>query len=345
MNPGKVEVSEMQGKVSPEAQEAAVRYANGDSARCEEILSRAIAQPGAGRDSRLVWLMLFELYRLQGRWTDFDELSRRFAAASNSPAPDWVSLQEENLPADLRRGGAGYCEISGELGASTGQVDAIRAAARQSVVHVDLTRIERILPEGCELLARELELLIANGNGVVFTGTFHLEKLLRSAVETAPKTGSCWRLLLDLYQLEGRQKQFESTALEYALNVEIDPPKWETVVMPVLSHSMPGERRNEPRYSQGREVLFLQGEMTGPNDAQLLVVRQFAQNHQYVNINLTSLVRIDFVCAVNLRNTLFAFANLGKVVRLIKPNLLVATLCRMLDVEQQVTLIVPNQAA
>ncbi|HZP92189.1 MAG TPA: hypothetical protein VFB20_04815 [Burkholderiales bacterium] len=337
MNSSNMEVSEIHGRLSPAAEEAAVKYANGDSGEAEAILSRAVSEPTTGQDARLSWLMLFELYRLQGRWNEFDRLGKRYRATFGKPAPDWIIDEDlpENLPAPLRRGGAGYCPVSGELSGSAEELSAIRrAAAEQSVIHIDFARLERVAPAGCEALSTEFQFLITNGNGVYFSGAEGLEKLVRRAVDATPKTAAYWRLLLDLYQLQGRRKQFENAAVEYALFCEIDPPAWEPVLMPVLPQTTGVERRDEPRYSQGAEVIFLQGEMTGPNDPELAAIRRFAHERQYVNINMSKLARIDFVCAANFGNTVLAFADLGKTVRVIRPNLLVATLLRLLKVDE-----------
>jgi ABC-type transporter Mla MlaB component len=348
MAPGNIEVSEFRGHISPEAQEAAVRYANGSPAEAGEILSRAIAEPRTLQDSQLLWLMLFELYRLQSRWPDFDELSKRYTATYGKPAPDWIIHEAlpDSLPGDLRRGGAGYCEISGELGSSsTAQIEAIgRVAAGRSVVHVDLTKVQSLTEEGCERLDRALRSLVTSGNGVFLSGSEHFDRLLRAAVDTSPKAEPYWRLMLQLYQLEGRQKQFESAALEYALFVETDPPGWEPALLPVMPQTVPRERRDEPRYGTGPEVISFHGEMSGPNDPQLVVLRQFAQGRKYVNINFAGLTRIDPVCAANLGNTVLALANQAKVVRILKPNLLIGTLLRMLKIDEHAGIVDPKPA-
>jgi ABC-type transporter Mla MlaB component len=341
MNPGNIEVSEIHSPLPPDVQEAAVRYANGDSPGCEAALTRSLSEPHANADP-LPWLMLFELYRLQARWADFDQCAKRYASTFGKPAPEWImqDAAAENLPRELREGGTGYCALSGELGSgSAAQAEAISRAAGQGVVHIDLSKVERVLPEGCELLSAQLRLLIASSSGVVFSGMEQLEKLLRAATEATPNVGSYWRLLLDLYQLQGAQRQFETTALEYALSVETEPPKWESVVMPVLAPTWQGERREEPRYIEGSEAIFLRGEMAGAQDPQLAGLRKFARNRHYVNINLSRLNRIDFVCAANLANTVVALSNLGKVVRLIRPSHLVGTLCQMLNMQQSATFI------
>jgi ABC-type transporter Mla MlaB component len=112
----------------------------------------------------------------------------------------------------------------------------------------------------------------------------------------------------------------------------------------VLPQPVRAERRDQPRYGSGPEVIFLQGEMSGANDPRLDALRQFARDRKYVNINLAHLARIDMVCAANLGDTVQAFARLGKVVRLIKPNLLVGTLLRMLGIDEQASIVDPKPA-
>jgi ABC-type transporter Mla MlaB component len=349
MSSSSIEVSEIQGHLSPEAQEAAVRYANGRYSEAVAMLSDAIAEPRPGQDVQLVWLMLFELHRLLGQWAAFDELTRRYVATFDKPAPAWTDddALAETLPADLQRGGGAYLEFSGPLDHSAeSTLQKIGAAAADhSVLHLDLTKITGLTPEGCELLSHELQFLITNGNGVHFSGAEALERLLRQAIDAQPKLAPAWRLLLDLYQLQGRQKAFESAALEYALYVEVEPPAWEPVLMPVLPTTETAEKREEPRYSTGPEVIHLQGEMLGAQDPQLASIKQFARDREYVNINVSRLSRIDFVCAANLGNTVAALCDLGKTVRIIRPNLLVGTLLRMLKVDARAQIVAAKPAA
>jgi len=102
--------------------------------------------------------------------------------------------------------------------------------------------------------------------------------------------------------------------------------------MPVVPHETAGERRGEPRYD-APDAIFLRGEISGPKDPQLAALRQFAQGRKYVNINLQKLYRIDAVGAASLGNIVLALNNLGKVVRVLRPNLLVDTLLRMLGID------------
>jgi ABC-type transporter Mla MlaB component len=339
MSSANIEVSEIQPQLSRAEQEAAVQYANGHADAAIEILvetlkAEKVAPPPA-------WLMLFDLFRVQGRWTDFEGLSKRYTAIFGRAVPDWLSddMLPEGLSAELRPGGAAYVEIGGALGiASAPDLARIRAAAtRHPVVHIDLTKIAQLHEEGCALLSRELQFLAGNGNGVLFSGAERIEKLLRQAVDTMPKVAAFWHLLLDLQRLQGNQKKFESIALEYALYVETDPPAWEPVLMPVLPFESVEEKREEPRYQP--ELINISGEMTGLKDPQLQALQRFASHRQYVNINMARLRRIDFVCAGNLANIIAALKGKGKTVRILHANSLVTTLLRLLKVDENAALV------
>lgn len=344
MNSANIEVSEIQTRLSPSEQEAAMQYANRNPDSAIDILVRVVTTEKVAPAP--AWLMLFDLYRVQGRWVEFEELSRRYTSLFGQPAPDWLSddMLPEGLPRELQAGGAGYCEISGALGsASALQLAGIRrAASGHPVVHLDLTKISHLDPEGCTLLLGELEFLTGNGNGVVFSGAERIERILRQSTEATPKVAACWRLLLELHRLRGDQKQFENTALEYALYIETDPPAWEPVLMPVLSKETVEEKRDEPRYQS--EVISLAGEMTGLKDPQLQALQRFAADRQYVNINMAKLVRIDFVCAGSLGNIIAALKQNGKTIRCLRANHLITTLLRMLRVDENARFVTPKPA-
>jgi len=338
MNSANIEVSEIQPQLSRAEQEAAVQYANGHAGVAIEILVNAIKAEKVG--SPPAWMMLFDLFRVQGRWPDFEGLSKRYTAIFGRAAPDWLSdeMLPEGLSTELRSGGAAYVEIGGPLGtASAPDFARIRGVATMHpVVHIDLTKVAQLQEEGCMLLSQELQFLARGGNGVLFSGAERIEKMLRQAVDTMPKVPAFWQLLLDLQRLQGNQKKFESIALEYALYVETDPPAWKPVLMPVLPCETVEEKREEPRYQP--ELINFTGEMTGLKDPQLQALKRFAADRQYVNINMAMLRRIDFVCAGNLANIIAALKASGKIVRILHANSLVTTLLRLLKVDENATL-------
>jgi len=338
MSSANIEVSEIQPQLSRAEQEAAVQFAKGHADAAIGILAEVLR---AEKVAPLpAWLMLFDLFRVQGRWPDFEDLSKRYTALSGRAAPHWLSddMLPEGLSAELRAGGAAHVEIRGSLGpTSAPDLARIRVAAeRHPVVHIDLTKIQQLQEKGCSLLWQELQFLAGNGNGVLFSGAERIENMLRQAVDATPKSAALWRLLLELQRLQGNQKKFESVAVEYALYVETDPPAWEPVLMPVLPCETVEEKREEPRYQP--ELINVTGEMTGVKDPQLQALQRFAAHRQYVNINMARLRRVDFVCAGNLANIIAALKAGGKTVRILHANSLVTTLLRLLKVDENATL-------
>ena len=136
--------------------------------------------------------------------------------------------------------------------------------------------------------------------------------------------------MLTLLRFAQDRAGFDRTALEYALAADVPAPTWEPLIMPQPQWILPGERRNEPRYAS-REQFVLTGTMEGADDPQLTALAEFAQEHEYLNLDLSQLDRVDFVCAAQLANTIASLTRAGKIVRLIRPNQLVAALFELLN--------------
>jgi ABC-type transporter Mla MlaB component len=331
----------------PAAQEAAVLYANGREADAADFLRRALAPGQAGSAGPELWIMLFDLLRVRGEWQQFEGLAQRFEAAFSSPAPQWLNEEEmTRLPPDLRPGGAGYFELAGALDAEReGELNRVRAAARDlATVHLNVSRLAGLDAEGCSAFLKLMHYLPDNGNGLVITGGDHLADLLQHAAEGNPTTEAYWALLLALHQVRGLQKDFERCALEYALAVGTEPPAWQPMVMPVTPRSAPEEKRDEPRYQAGPEILELTGAMWGAADPQLGTLHAFGEERQYVNINLSQLQRMDFGCGNAFANSINEWIAGGKTVRLIRPNSLVAAFLSTLSLSPDVNIVTASRA-
>ena len=317
-------------------------YADGREEEAQAFLRRALEPDAPEQDRPEIWYLLFDLLRVRADWAQYEALAKRFEACFGTAAPEWLSAEElARLPDELRPGGAGYIEIVRTLDAACdSQCERAWAAARTLPhVHLDLSRIAEIDAEGCRLLADLLRTLSANGTGVLLTGSDRFADLLREVAAGNPAVEHYWLLLLDLYRLQGLQKEFERTAVEYALAAGVKPPEWQPVVMPLPPRLVPQERRDQPRYDPGPEAIHLTGVMQGSTDPQLNELQQFAAGRRFVNVDLSQLRRIDFRCGnafAQLVNGLAAGAN---VVRLIRPNALVAAFLAALNLDGRITVL------
>jgi ABC-type transporter Mla MlaB component len=340
-------VSPALSHVLPPAQEAAVLYADGRETEAAELLFRALQGGENDAERGELWYMLFDLLRGRGDWNRYQQLSERFTKAFSVAAPQWHNEEEmARLPAELRPGAPGYFQFAGALdGSKRREMDRVREAARSlASVHLDVSRVSALDEGGCAAFAELLRFLPANGNGVMFTGASYLVEMLQTAAEGNGSVEAYWTLLMDLYRVRGLQKDFERTALEYALAMSVSPPAWQPIVMP-LSHQTPTqEKRDQPRYEVGPELITLTGVMWGAADPQLAELREFAELRQYVNINLSQLRRLDFSCASAFANLLNEQIEEGKIVRLLRPNRLVAAFLATLSLNPDIVVVAARHA-
>jgi len=321
-------------------QEAAVMYANGRSDEAQRVLQQAIEADGKS-DVR-PWHLLLGLYRIEGDWQSFESLAARFERTFQRAAPNWLSEESlAYLPPEMRPGGEVYCALAGVLdrrSAATLQ-PLSRLAQHPAGVHIDASKVTAVDGEGCRSLAELLATLAENGNGVVLTGAEHLTQLLRQAVDGDGGQTPCWILLLELFRLRGLQADFERAALGYALAAGVTPPQWRPVLMPIVAQRDLQEKRDQPRYQAGPEVLRLTDVVAGATDRQLDAVQTFAAERQYVNLNLATLARIDLPGASALIGVVNSLTAGGKVVRLLRPNPLVEALLETLHLDPRVQLV------
>jgi ABC-type transporter Mla MlaB component len=75
----------------------------------------------------------------------------------------------------------------------------------------------------------EAAILYANGQGTL------VQQMLMAAIaadDLGDATMNAWLMLLDLYQIAGKQQEFEQLAIEYASRFETSPPAWRSAVAP-----------------------------------------------------------------------------------------------------------------
>jgi len=339
MQPGANLFSVIHTQSLPVAQEAAVMYANGRGDDAERVLRQAVE---AGDSDARPWELLLALYRVQGEWQRFEALAARYAQTFDRATPGWLGEDAvAHLPPELREGGDAYLALAGPLDRrAEAALESVRSRAdRHATLHIDATKITGVDHEGCRALEQVLSFLAARGNGAMLTGAERLTRLLQAAARGGGGTTAYWTLLLAVLRLRGRQAEFQRTALEYALAEAVQPPEWEPVLMPVVAPRELSEKRDEPRYQAGPEVLMLGDTLAGATDRQLDALQAFATDRQYVNVDLAQLARLDLPSAGALVGLVNRLAGAGKVVRLIRPNPLVEVLLEMLHLDARVRLL------
>ncbi len=319
-----------------------MRYAEGDVNAARAALSRAIADPDAGRRD---WLLLLDLERITGRWTAYESVAERYRRQFGEEAPTERDRQirESEWPEFLRHGGSGCVSLGGELGVgSVEAMGAIRSAAtRQAVIHLDVLRVEKVDAIGCRLLFSALSDLIDAGNGIVISGAEHLVRLLRDFLARQPAQNSAWDLLLLMRRLARDPAGFDRDSADFALALGIDPPGWEPLLLPQPLPANARERRQQPRYV-ARDSLSLEGVVSDANDRGILELEGFAAGREYVNVDLSTLDRMTLSAATAFASAVAAAAAQARTVRIIRPNQLVGALLEMLDLGAAASILMPR---
>lgn len=319
----------------PPAGQAAMLFAQGQSEAARLLLEEALARHNT-LDERL-WALLFALLRVQGDWRRFDILAKQYAAATRLPAPVWLDQPLlARLPDAMRVGGAAYLQLV-EIGPEL--AERVAGIGRQhSGMHLDLSRLERLDAADAIRLTDVLENLAQGVAAVVVSGTDPFAARIRGILEDRPGNLLLWRLLFALYRVQELDEEFGQAGLEYSLATGFCAPSWESPLAPVLPLPEVEEKRRAPRYQSGGPIR-LRGRIEQSTDRQLEMLRDGAQDRQYVNVDMSRLGRIAPSPAATLVGVVNELADWGKVVRLLRPHALVATLLQALSLDARVQLV------
>ncbi len=319
------------------AQEAAILFAEDRDAEALLLLQGLIGNIAANADPQL-WRLALDLYRITGDKGGFDRTSAAFVARVDAAHPEWdPSVDESRLIPELRRDGKAFVELVGDLDV-TGAIalNAQDVLSQHAIVRIDATRLQSLDKQACSVLFDTTVRLMEAGGGIHVTGAGRLAHCLQKLLATNTAFRPAWDLLLKLWQLKDEEREYARAALEYSLAVGTQPPEWEPVVIPVVGIAAIEEKRGEPRYQLGPEVLRLSGTISSSQDFHLKELQNFALDRKYVNVDFTYLRRIDVAGARALVTLANGLIREGKVMRLLRQNSLILALLRLLELNHSV---------
>ena len=223
----------------PELEEAAIRFANGDSEGAESSLLGALGEPEVRREQSDSWTSaLFDLYRATGQQGRFDNVAIDYAERSGRSAPAWFSIPERlgmnnqraqarTIPSKLTDEPLWECPATFERATADDLELAIANAAPP--LFLSWSTLARIEPDALEPLADIFTKWCNIPVSLRFRSSDTLERVLRLyTVSGAKEHGQApWRLRLDAMRVLGLQDEFELVALDYCVTFEVSPPAWQ----------------------------------------------------------------------------------------------------------------------
>jgi ABC-type transporter Mla MlaB component len=314
-------VEESSGAQSP-VDEAAILYASGQSDQAEGLLINLLTA-----NDRRAWHMLFDLYCIQNRDKEFEQLALDYAVRFETSPPVWQK-SSGNGASKPQQAQATRLELPGLLDKNAAAVlrEGIEATDKKAVAHIDFSHIEMVDESGAAECAKILSNALKTKRKLQVSGVDRLIALLQDLNRATHSRAVHWLLLLELYQTLGQQDNFEDLAVDYAVRFEVSPPSWSEVRAAEVIQTTPDEPRDD--------ALQLSGEITPSNDSVLQQLVSYAATHNEVLVDLTQVTRVHYGSVSQFISVLMQCLGSGKPITLRGHNALVHELFRVMGIDQ-----------
>jgi ABC-type transporter Mla MlaB component len=325
------------GDRHPAVEEAAMLHANDQSAAACVVLEEVVPAQDLGASAARAWGMLFELYQRLGRREPFEALALKYASRFESSPPAWTESTAGAALAPSASSRKAALVLTGTLdaGAAERVAQISVLAAANANARLDLARLADADNDGCALLLNAFRQIKKSRKEIAVSGADHLIELLaRKIVVGQRESEQSWLLLLELYQRQARHDEYEDTAVNYAITFEVSPPAWETPKSKPVVAAAPERHETADGDPHGEDGYPLEGEIVSAGADAFAGLQAYGNNLATVTIDARNLMRIDFVSAGQLLNTVSRLQLAGKQVRICGLSHLVLGLFEILGIAQ-----------
>ncbi len=315
-------VEESSGAPQSPLDEAAILYASGQA----EMAERQLKDILSNADHR-AWHMLFDLYGIQNREKEFEQLALDYAMRFETSPPVWKP-QGGNGSTQAVQAAAASLDLPGLLDkhAAATLREGIDAVDKKAAVRIDFSRIEMVDETGADECAKILAAARKAKRKLQVSGVDRLIALLQDLNRATHSRSVHWLLLLELYQTLGQQENFEDLAVDYAVRFEVSPPSWSEVRAAEVVQAAPAEPKDD--------ALCLSGEITPANDSVLQQMCGYAASHAAVLVDLSQVTRVDYGSVSQFISVLMQCLGSGKSITLRGHNALIHELFRVMGIDQ-----------
>lgn len=319
---GDIVVQETDSGLPPDLEEAAVLYANGKVGEAAAQINRYLLSHPDNKDPQ-PWRMLFDLYEASDQKEHFEDAAVDFAVRFEVSPPTWSPRaqlhSDQKITQPLFSFGKEFSHLEqSKLARFT--ADALQLAG----VRLDFTNTP--LP-GEEYTRAILQTLLQLQDGQRYIkpiGAQTLINKLKAARADNSLSEAGWLLLLALLQLLGLEREFDDTAVDYAVRFEMSPPTY----TPPAPAKIGTETRGGMSHNGFTFYFF---DVIGPgSEPQFNALTHFAEELPRVEIDLSRVTRIDFACVGLLLDTLINLTAGGRTILIKEGNELVNTLLQVI---------------
>ena len=314
-------------------EDAALRFASGHAAKARELLEGGVQADHDTKISPLAWLALFDLQQRAGDKAAFDQFSLQYVVQFERSAPVWEATEKPQGPPRLT---GGYVALTGKLtAAAAAQLEGLKRAMAKQLpeARVDMMSVTGFDDEGARLLANAL----GEARRKKFPLQLQRVEKLKPALEAALKQGreggeGAWLLSLELLQWANAHAAFEDRAVEYAVTFELSPPSWEPPPIAAKAAAATAAASNGADARPQSETLCWSGVMAGSAVPQLGRLTEFASGRAVVQVDMTEVERIDFVCAGAMLNAINRVEAQRKAVQIVGATPIIRALLLLIGI-------------
>ncbi len=321
-------------------EESAILYASGYPDQAAALLRDFVNNHGDRKEIKH-WMMLFDIYQIQGKQTQFEELALEFVVKFERSAPIWSDAKVNGAKAEKPKAGGGavadgYVALSGIL---QGDNDSLfrnleQVAQKGAGLRLDFARLEGIDASGSRRLVETLQGWKRSGKKITPMSVPHVTDMLKNMLGQGGEDEQAhWQLLLNLYQSQGMQDEFDDLAVEYAITFEVSPPSWEAVPprrQPVAAVAVdaPDELPHD------EDTFFMSGVISAASVQQLQALRNFAASRNEIYLDMAEVSRVDFESVGDFVGVLVELNCGGKKLRVRNANEMIRALFGVMGVDQ-----------
>lgn len=321
-------------------EEAAILYASDHPDQAAALLLDFIRN-NAERKEIQPWMMLFDIYQIQGKRPQFDELALEFVVKFERSAPIWSDAKVPGVRTEKPKAGRGaavegYVALSGILQGDKDSLfqNLLQVAQKGAGLRLDFARLEGLDASGSRRLVETMQSLKKSGKKITPISVPHVTDLLKSMLGQGGEDEQAhWQLLLSLYQCQGMQAEFEDLAVEYAITFEVSPPSWEAVPLcrqpdAVVTVNAPDELPHD------EDTFPMSGVISADSAPQLQELKNFAASRSEVYLDMADVPRVDFVSIGDFVGVLVGLNCGGKKLRVRNANEMIRALFGVMGVDQ-----------
>jgi anti-anti-sigma regulatory factor len=238
--------------------------------------------------------------------------------------PVWKSEDQSRKTKGVARPLVLPARLDGGIGDKLAHI--LASLGKDAILQLDFSRVADIDPAGavamsdmlCKTRKTKLRFQVSGASSII--------DLLKSRMQTEPGAQGYWQMLLAVYQLLGRQDEFENLAVDFAVAFEVSPPSWENV--------QAAQEVAAPAAEMPKDAFALNGTISGASQDQITKLMQYAEPRTDVVVDCAAVTRVDYAYVGQFIGQLMQLLGNGKTITLQGQNALVNELFRVMGIDQ-----------